>query len=184
MDTLLFSLWFFLPAGIANAAPVLAAKIPLLSRWDAPMDFGAQYHGKAVFGAHKTWRGLLVGMLAAIITVYLQQLLFQRNDYSFLNADYSEYLYGSPVVLGALFGFGALIGDAVESFFKRRGQFEPGASWFPFDQIDYIIGGILASLLFVVLPVYVYITILIVWFILHLVFSFIGYLLHMKPRPI
>jgi CDP-2,3-bis-(O-geranylgeranyl)-sn-glycerol synthase len=184
MDTLLFALWFFLPAGVANAAPILAAKTPLFSSLNARMDFGGTFRGKAVFGANKTWRGLASGIIAAVAVIYAQQLLFQDSDYSFLNVQHSQYLYESPVLLGILFGSGALLGDAIESFFKRQTNLQPGASWFPFDQIDYIIGGCLASLMVITLPLSVYATILAVWSLLHLLFSYVGYLLHMKPHPI
>jgi hypothetical protein len=40
----MFALWFFLPAGVANAAPVFANKIPVLNRWKTPMDFGKSYN--------------------------------------------------------------------------------------------------------------------------------------------
>ena len=36
--------------------------------------------------------------------------------------------------------FGALIGDIIESFFKRRVGIERGKNWIPFDQLDFILG--------------------------------------------
>lgn len=184
MDTLLFALWFFLPAGIANAAPILTAVAPLTRNWNRRMDFGGKYRGKEILGAHKTWRGLFTGIAAAILTVYIQQLVFQNNNLKFLENELSNYLHFSPVILGILFGGGALIGDAVESFFKRQVGIRSGGAWFPFDQIDYIIGGCLAVAIVVTLPLTVYFAVLITWFFMHLIFSYIGYLLHMKSQPI
>jgi CDP-2,3-bis-(O-geranylgeranyl)-sn-glycerol synthase len=40
-------------------------------------------------------------------------------------------------------GVGAGVGDAVKSFFKRRIDIEPGASWPVFDQLDFFLGAYL-----------------------------------------
>ena len=47
---LLFVLWFFLPAGLANMMPVFTAKLPLLRTLDFPLDGDATFHGKRAFG--------------------------------------------------------------------------------------------------------------------------------------
>jgi CDP-2,3-bis-(O-geranylgeranyl)-sn-glycerol synthase len=39
-----------------------------------------------------------------------------------------------------------MLGDIVESFFKRRIGLSRGEKWLGFDQIDFIIGGLLLSL--------------------------------------
>lgn len=184
MNTLIFAIWFFIPAGVANAAPIIAAKIPGLSKLTAPLDFNIMFRGKRFFGEHKTWRGLIVGIIAAIAVVYLQQLINQQVFLEFIPVNAEEYLFNSPVLLGFLFGFGALMGDAIESFFKRQKPIAPGKAWFPFDQIDYIIGGCLATAALVQLSYAQYLTVFIVWFLMHLLFSYIGYLLNLKRSAI
>lgn len=81
-------------------------------------------------------------------------------------------------------GAGALIGDAVESFFKRQAGIAAGKSWVPFDQVDYIIGGCLLSLFVVRLHFLDYLLILIVWVIVHFVAVYLGYLTGIRKRPI
>ena len=44
--------------------------------------------------------------------------------------------------LGLRFGIGAMAGDAVKSFFKRRADVPSGERWFPFDQIDFVVGAL------------------------------------------
>ena len=39
-------------------------------------------------------------------------------------------------------GFGALAGDLVKSFFKRRIGINPGAKFIPFDQTDFVVGAL------------------------------------------
>lgn len=61
------------------------------------------------------------------------------------------WYYGSaliPTVLGALWaGLGAVLGDHVKSFFKRRQGIQPGDLWWPWDRVDYVFGGLTALLL-------------------------------------
>jgi CDP-2,3-bis-(O-geranylgeranyl)-sn-glycerol synthase len=184
MNIVLFALWFFLPGGIANVVPILAAKVSHLSRWNSPIDGGKKLYDKRLFGPHKTWRGLTAGILSAIIVVYVQQVIYQNNDIGFLNNEASKYLEVSPIVLGFLFGFGALMGDAIESLIKRQRNIDAGTSWFPYDQLDYIIGGCLAVSLVAGISWQQYLVVFAVWFLMHIVFSYIGYLLKLKASPI
>ena len=180
----LFALWFFLPAGVANMVPIFAAHIPGLKRFNQPIDFGAVYRGKRVFGSHKTWRGLVCGIVAAILTLWLQQILVANVDWVARLASEVDYAALPTIVVGALFGFGALAGDAVESFFKRQRGVAPGEGWFPFDQTDYIIGGALAVSPFMRLEFGQYAILILLWLAVHVVASYIGYLLKLKERPI
>lgn len=184
MDLIFFALWFFLPAGVANMAPIIAARLTYMDKWETPMDCGLKLRGKRIFGENKTWRGLLSGIVAAIAVVYVQQLIWQNGAVTFDAALPIDYLEYSPVLLGLLFGAGALLGDAIESFIKRQKGIPAGDKWFPFDQIDYIIGGCMAMALLAPLSIPLYLLILALWFTLHLIFSYLGYLLHLKPRPI
>ena len=79
---------------------------------------------------------------------------------------------------------GALGGDAIESFFKRRVGIAPGHGWFPFDQTDYIIGAAIASIPFVSLSLLQYIALVFFWLAASLAASAIGYLLGLKERPL
>ena len=184
LANILFVLWFFLPAGVANMTPIFAARFPGLRRWHAPLDGGRSFRGMRIFGANKTWRGLICGMIAATLVLALQQwMAVHMTAVQSLTAGY-DYPALPTLVLGPLLGFGALAGDAIESFFKRQHHVAPGDSWFPFDQIDYILGGCLASLPIIQLTLVQYGLLLLVWFGMHVLVSFIGYLLGLKAKPI
>ncbi len=183
VNDFLYALWFFLPAGAANMAPVLVAHLPLLRHWNAPLDGGKYYRGKRLLGSSKTWRGLVCGIIFAAFVALLQQKLSHHlGGFSMYlqQAGYADVSF----LLGVLLGAGALIGDAIESFFKRQRAVAPGASWFPFDQLDYIIGGCLLAMLVSRLPLKIYGLVVIAWFIIHLASSYVGYLLHLKKTPI
>lgn len=180
----LFALWFFVPAGIANATPVIVSHLPGLRTLNAPMDCGKKFHGKRILGDHKTWRGLISGIIMGVLVVWLQSLFFR--DYAWIRQVSSPLSYTGLRLasLGLLLSFGALAGDAIESFLKRRCNIGSGRSWFPFDQLDYVIGGLLLSLIYVRLPAAYYAWVVLIWFAMHLLFSYIGYLAGLKDQPL
>lgn len=129
MNEILWFLLFFLPAVMANMAPPFFRKLP----FEQPIDGGKTFRGKPLLGKNKTWRGLVIGTLFGGLTGLSMQLS------------------GLPFVYwwGFVLGFAALLGDAIKSFFKRQMNFKPGASWVPFDQLDFLVVAWLASLMFV-----------------------------------
>ncbi len=169
MTSIVDALFFFLPAGIANMSPVFANKIPLLNRWSTPIDGGKSWRGQRLLGDHKTWRGFVFGTFVAASAGLLEQHLV-----------HSSLPYGA--FTGALLGAGALAGDALESFFKRRRGIASGHGWFPFDQLDYIIGGLVLVGLFAHLSLAQVISILAVYFCLHLAGSQIGVMTGLKDH--
>lgn len=182
MDDLLAGLIVFLPAGVANASPVLANKIPILNRWQTPLDFGKSYRGKRIFGSNKTWRGVITGTvmggLAAIVIYQLFPAAYNQLALMSLVPGLEVFF------IGLLLGFGALYGDAAESFLKRQHGVPAGQSWFPFDQLDYIIGGLVAVLPFGLFSWSQMGAILVIYFGLHLIVAYLAYLLGLKDRPL
>lgn len=181
LNEALYALWFFVPAGFANATPIVVAKWPWLRDWNTPIDCGLTLHGKRLLGDNKTWRGLVTATIVGTLLFALQQWLAPHLGGFSIYLETSGYTR-LPLVLGALLGAGALIGDAAESFFKRRRGIGAGTSWFPFDQLDYIIGACVITAPVVVLPWRLYIWIFVEWLILHLLFTYIGYKLHLRQK--
>lgn len=177
MTILLFVIkviWFIAPAGMGNMAPVLLRHIPILAY---PIDFGKKINNEPLFGANKTWRGLIFAPLVGMLTFWIQKILFDAPDIQAISIfNYDQ----APVYYGALLGFGAIFGDLVKSFFKRRFRIPPGVSWFPFDQIDYSVG----ALLFLspwFFPGWGFaLSIIAVGVILHLLANIIGHLLKLR----
>jgi len=184
MNDILFALWFFAPAGLANTVPVFAARIKSLDRLGKPLDGGKTYRGKRIFGANKTYRGLLAAIITGVFIAMIQMFVFSSNSWVAAIVDRIDYGSFSILLLGGLLGTGAIIGDALKSFFKRQIGVDSGKSWFPFDQIDYVIGGILFSLLYTVLDIEIYTYILLFYFVLHLLAVYGGWLLNIRKDPI
>ena len=179
-----FAVWFFLPAGVANMMPIPAAAVPQLKRFDTPIDLGKSWRGKRIFGSHKTWRGLVAGIIFGTLTLLLQQLLVAHSVWLQDWTHQVAYAQLPTLILGPLFAVGALGGDAVESFFKRQAGIAPGHGWFPFDQTDYIIGAAIVSIPFVHLSALQYIALIFIWLVIHVAASAVGYLVGLKERPI
>ncbi len=132
--------WLFLPAFVANAAPVVVRNIPGLKEWKRPI-------APAWLGQNKTWRGFLSGLATGALTGLLQGL------WSAWVRDHSGVILPS-LAWGALLGFGALLGDAVKSFAKRRIGIAPGHAWPVFDGVDYMIGALTVAALFLPLTLW------------------------------
>ncbi|MBW3001669.1 CDP-archaeol synthase [Candidatus Woesearchaeota archaeon] len=175
LDLIVSVFWFLLPAGIANMGPVLFKWLPILK---TPVDFNKKFRKKPVFGKNKTWRGLVCGVLVAIIVVYLQKLLYPfMQNYSLV-----DYSATSVFLLGFLLGFGALLGDLVESFAKRQRNTAPGKSLPPWDQLDWIIGALVLGSLLVPLSVSEIAIALVLFGLLHPLMNILGYALRIKKN--
>ncbi len=165
--TFYYAFLLYLPAMIANMAPVIAAHFNLFSALNRALDFGMHYKGRALLGSHKTFRGLFVAIVVGACTGGAQAYVM-----------HGDMLFG--FFLGALMGFGAMAGDAIKSFFKRRMRIAPGSSWIPFDQIDFILGATLAAMLVIKIPLEVVLVAIIFIGVVSYVVSSIGFALHFK----
>jgi CDP-2,3-bis-(O-geranylgeranyl)-sn-glycerol synthase len=155
-------------------APVIVRN--LFKKLAIPIDSGKKLGNKPIFGRNKTWRGLIFGVIFAIIISFIQYLFFNNNIFVEISLiDYNNWL-----LLGLLMGAGALVGDLVESFFKRRLNYKPGQSFVPFDQIDFVLGALIFTYPIVRMPIDVIITIIIISFVLHIIVNHLSYYLKIR----
>ncbi|HLD88615.1 MAG TPA: CDP-2,3-bis-(O-geranylgeranyl)-sn-glycerol synthase [Candidatus Nanoarchaeia archaeon] len=133
--------YFMLPAYFANMAPVFFRKIKFL---DIPIDVNKKFLGKPIFGKNKTYRGLFFGILLGFLVFLLQKSLSEQlNAISLI--DYSSV----PLILGILLSAGAIVGDLIKSFIKRRIRIKEGQPFIPFDQLDFALGALLFSFAYI-----------------------------------
>ena len=150
MDLLIIliqSFWIITPAYIANASA-------LLTGGGRPIDGGKNWKdGRRILGDGKTWQGLIIGTLIGMTGGFalstaspLINTFLIENDFAQLSITNFE---GFPFMIPLVFSIsiGALLGDAVESFLKRRANIQRGDDWIPFDQLDFIIGVLASSFL-------------------------------------
>ncbi|MCK9580448.1 MAG: CDP-2,3-bis-(O-geranylgeranyl)-sn-glycerol synthase [Methanoregula sp.] len=164
-----------LPAYLPN--PVAA-----LCGGGLPVDLGRNFSdGRRVFGEGKTFRGLAAGILAGILIGLVQIWAAGQYEWSFLPQQ--------TILSISLLSVGALLGDLVKSFFKRRFGKERGAKWPVADMYDLVLGAFVLLLVFdpgwlfatVTLPLMV--VILILTPILHRAMNILGYLVKVKEVP-
>jgi len=171
-------IWFFLPIGFANMAPVFVKKINILN---IPIDFNKKINKEPIFGANKTIRGLFAAIILGAFIFLLQKYLF--NFDFFTNISLINYQY-IPWFAGLFIGLGVIIGDVIKSFFKRRLKIKPGQSWIPFDQVDYVLGGILFFSWFYIPTLIDIVTLLFTGVILHIIVNVIGFYLGIREQKI
>jgi CDP-2,3-bis-(O-geranylgeranyl)-sn-glycerol synthase len=173
-------LYFLLPAAIANIGASASSK--LFPNWNSPIDYNKTFRGKRILGNHKTIRGFVCGTLIGFIIYILQIQLYNSNPYfnkiSFIN--YKTL----PIYIGLLLSAGALLGDAVKSFFKRQIDIPSGKSWIPFDQTDWVMGAIILSASTVeYTPLFIFLA-LIVGLVSHVIVKAIGFALKIEQTPL
>jgi len=168
-------LYFMMPAYFANMAPVIFKRFKFLGY---PVDFNKKLGNKPVLGKNKTYRGIFFGVLAALVIAYLQFYLYQ---YPFFRS-ISFYNYNNWAIIGFLLGFGALLGDLVKSFIKRRMNVKPGKRFIPLDQIDYSIGAIALFSFYDALSSSKILIIIIMSFFLHIITNHSAFYLKIRDE--
>jgi CDP-2,3-bis-(O-geranylgeranyl)-sn-glycerol synthase len=168
--TVISALYFFLPAYLANMFPSLAKNLPFLRNpvWEKGL------------GKNKTWRGVLIATLTGGLIFWLQKLAYVKGFTDLAIIDYS----GFSLLLGFLMGFGAISGDLVESYYKRKEGIIPGKPWIPFDQLDFVIGALVLSFFVYVPKASIILILLLVSPLLHILFNRIGYWLKLQNNKL
>jgi len=179
-------LWVLLPAYVANALATLPRG------WGPPMDFGrvVRRDGRRVLGPSKTWSGFLVGSLAAMPVGLLEAwlILLAPPSLAIVPQLGPSVLAAVPVV--ALLTFGAMTGDALGSFVKRRLGRESGRRTLLLDQLPFVLVPIALGLAFYpALFVSVFASWeAVLWLLvytlgLHAAFNYVGYWVGLKKVP-
>jgi len=170
------AIYFIIPC-LSNSAPVLFRKLNFLNY---PVDFNKKLNSKPIFGKNKTFRGFFFGILTGIVIVGIQTLLYQFPVFKIISLiPYNQINF---VLLGFLYGFGCLFGDLVESFVKRRFNIKPGGIFFPWDQLDLLIGALIFVSITYVPPIEIIVFLIIAVPIFHIAFNYLGYYLGLQKE--
>jgi CDP-2,3-bis-(O-geranylgeranyl)-sn-glycerol synthase len=181
---ILQSAYFLIPAYFANMLPPIAKKFKIFEFLNIPVDFGKKFRdGKPLFGKNKTYRGFLVGIIGGVIGAYLQMFLYKFSFFQIISIHGIAYTnHQTIILLGVLLGFGAIAGDVIESFFKRRLNVDSGASMAPWDQIDLAIGAYLFvfPFVYIFLSWQLFLSSIIITFFLTVIVNHISFYLHIR----
>jgi len=177
MNVLIIAFWLMLPAYIPNNCAALFGG-------GMPLDMGQTFQdGQRTLGDGKTFRGTLAGTVCGILMGLLQNQIAPLIGLPSFGIGFEQI----PILIGL--ALGAMLGDIVAAFFKRRMGLKRGAPLFVIDQIDFVIG---AWLLTIIIAPYwfwqnftptIMLIVLIMTPILHRLTNIIGYKVGAKREP-
>jgi CDP-2,3-bis-(O-geranylgeranyl)-sn-glycerol synthase len=150
------TIYMYLPAYLANAAPVICGG-------GRSLDGGRTWRdGRPLLGSHKTVRGTLSGVAVGTIVGLIQL----------------------DPLRGLLLGVGTVGGDLITAFVKRRLRLKPGAPFPVADQLGFIVAAI--ALVSILPPPPTWervVAILIATIPIHFITNFFAWLLKLKKHP-
>ncbi|MFH1306220.1 MAG: CDP-2,3-bis-(O-geranylgeranyl)-sn-glycerol synthase, partial [Candidatus Micrarchaeota archaeon] len=130
-ETIAYLLLFILPAYVANAAPVLLGG-------HFQIDGGMRaYDNRPWLGKGKTWLGIAGGFFAGMLASVLEAHFLTGTSYDLFGGQAEYYIFA-----GLLLSIGALFGDLLGSFIKRRMGISSGKPSF-LDQLLFLFGALL-----------------------------------------
>ena len=150
------TIYLYLPAYLANATPVLCGG-------GKPLDGGRTWrNGRPFLGSHKTVRGTLSGIAVGTVVGLIQL----------------------KPILGLLLAVGAIGGDLIVSFVKRRLDLKPGAPFPVADQLGFIVAAVALASFVPPTPTWEQVAAILVATIpIHFVTNFFAWLLKLKRHP-
>ena len=177
LETIIVAFWVMLPAYVPNNAAVLAGG-------GRPIDGGRTWGDRRILGDGKTWRGTAVGTAVGAALALLLNAV-GGDVGSAIGVSLPTF---PPAVVLAL-PFGAMLGDILASFLKRRTGRERGAAFPGVDQLDFVVVSL--ALAFLVAPGWfletftlpVLAVIVIITPILHVTTNVVAYKLGLKNEP-
>ena len=119
---------------------------------------------------------LLVAVTVGTLTFYLQKIGYQSGFTEWALIDYTDF----SLLLGFLLSSGAILGDLVKSYYKRKMKIKEGTPWPFWDQLDFVFGAFLFSFFVYVPPAEVAAIIFISSPLLHIAFNHLGYFLGIR----
>lgn len=131
-EAVVLAFWSFLPAYAANPMAVVFGG-------GTPLDLGRTWRdGRRLLGDGKTWRGLIGGVASGVVLGGVLEAVASLTD-----PRLSFGPWPSPLLVPFLLSFGALFGDILGAFVKRRMGKERGAKAPGLDQFDFVLGAFL-----------------------------------------
>ncbi|MDV0441189.1 CDP-2,3-bis-(O-geranylgeranyl)-sn-glycerol synthase [Methanorbis furvi] len=175
LATFVSAFWIMVPAYVANAGAVPFGG-------GTPVDFGkCAKDGRRYLGDGKTWRGLIGGIFVGVLFGLLQ--IFLATTFHW------DWLPQQTIVTITALATGALLGDMVKSYFKRRSGKGRGEKWPIADMYDLVAGSLILLVICAwpwvmeYITIWVFIAILIWTPLLHRGANIIGYLIGIKQVP-
>ncbi|WP_456418861.1 CDP-2,3-bis-(O-geranylgeranyl)-sn-glycerol synthase [Methanocaldococcus infernus] len=160
LSEILNSLLYILPAYVANASACIFGG-------GKPLDLNKCWpDGRRLLGDGVTIKGSFFGILLGTLTGFIEGLFFN-----------APLLY---LKLGFTLSLGAILGDAIGSFIKRRLNIERGKPAPLLDQLDFAIGALILGSLIKSIAIHQVFIILLITIFIHLFANILAYSLKIK----
>ncbi len=176
VETVAVAIWAMLPAYIPNNVAVLAGG-------GRPIDGGRTLDdGNRLLGDGKTWRGTAFGTAAGVVVA-----LVLNRIHPFVSGVVVADPF--PIAAAVSLAFGAMLGDILASFLKRRTGRQRGAVFPGVDQLDFVVVSLVLTAVIATgwfldtftLPVVV--AVLVLTPLLHVSTNAIAYAVGLKDEP-
>ena len=178
----MIDLWVEFIKALLILFPAYAANgFPPLARGKKSIDMGKNLFGNRLFGDGKTYEGFALGLLVGFLVGSLESYLYPG-----LNAYALEFGVTLPLItlfIGFIISFGALFGDLVGSFIKRRLGMKRGAEVPLLDQWNFVIGAVLFSMWFTEITIWMLLIMLLITPVVHRIANIIAHKLKIKNEP-
>ena len=135
LEVVVTAIWAMLPAYVPN-------NVAVLTGGGRPIDGGRTLGDARLLGDGKTWRGTAFGTVAGIVVALLLNLL--HGPFTGVT---ELGVPAFPIHAAVALAFGAMLGDILASFLKRRTGRERGAAFPGVDQLDFVVVSLLLTLL-------------------------------------
>jgi len=183
----LFLIVAFVLAGLAHSAWL---RSPVSRRLSIPLDGGARFRGRRIFGDNKTIRGFVVMIPAAAAAFGV--LALAAGVSPTIRSGLWDLTPAGYTVLGAWAALGFMLGELPNSFVKRQLDIGPGEAaggrtaaiiGFVVDRLDSIVGMLAAVSVAVPTSRSTWLWVFVLGPAIHWSFSVLLYRLGVKARP-
>lgn len=189
LATILVSLYYISPAYISNGLAVIFGKN------GHPIDFKKNFFDNyRILGDGKTYEGLVGGVISGFLLGFslnyfvnqtiIPLIIIEPEVYDMLvTYGFFQILMNISLISIFFISLGALIGDMVGSFIKRRLKFSRGAPVLFLDQLDFVLGALFFGAFFISVNWLCFISVILLTPIIHFIANIIANLLKLKKEP-
>jgi len=161
LNDLLIAVYIAIPTYVANSTPVLLGG-------GTSIDQGRKFiDGRPILGANKTIKGFAYGLILGSVAGLAEAALF---------ANYRL------VLAGIVASIGALLGDLLGAFVKRRANIPPGNPLPIVDQLDFVLGALLLTSPLLEISLGTILILVTATVPIHLLSNAVAYALRLKKR--
>jgi hypothetical protein len=174
------------PVILAAIFHMIVVRYNWASAMTYPLDHGLTFRSRRIFGKNKTYRGVVVMVIASIALTYFYAFLVSKSS-SVAALNLLDFEHYSPLVYGVIYGLGYVLGELPNSFAKRQLSITEGKSnsfiQRLIDQLDSVVVTLLIMMPFSNFTWRHFWAGIIFYGLLHLVINYLLYLLKLRKEP-